>query len=608
MLKKKLLLMSLTALTTLTGLNINLIQKENIINTNPVHYAQRRMNKAVTGLVINLDNMYGEDIFISELSDLGINRIGDIHNTLYFFILDGGGVRDYFTENYVDDTLEIVKYPDEHGFLIKVSNVTESSFQGTCIFDFLHGHGSYDGRDADSIDARDASAYIIYGPSDLNIEYDENGGNPRFLVNDASEDLTGPYISGSQTTFTTNVDSPISIDTIKSSLSAYDETDGDVSSTISVKSDNYSANKNKVGTYSIVFTAHDNSDNYCELTINVTVQDLVFPVLNGPTTLTRSYKAQMTDSDVLAQYTATDNYDSTVTPYIKSKGSPVKQFTVGSSLYVGYIDYVIAVKDSSNHETTKNLRITYQDDVAPVISGSTSFITNNKTSATINDILTTCNIVATDEACGELAYTTSAESNCFYVEKDTFTGSANKPGTYEVVFAAVDKFDNKSTLKVDVVINDKIAPVFYIDESIIYASNEIKMTNVDIVNLMTETNQLNKSKSYRMSINDKDGYLEACQLEDSVPVGDYEIIATVKYEDGTVEEFNKTISVYSEDDPDVKTVKMNPWESFVQWWKNLFAWCRDYLFKGKASFENFGKVFTEGYVKTIISEVEEVSE
>lgn len=601
MLKKKLLLMSLTALTTLTGLSSNLFQKEMNIDTMPIHYVSRKMNKAVTGLIV--DPYYdGHDMDCS-LEDSQIRTEFESSDTYYIFMIDGSGDFDRFDySSFINDEFEVIKDSNvNHAICFKISCFLDIRCSFSEALSFVT-----DGA-TDSFDPRDVSCSFLYGPDNLNIEIDYIDGSPRFLVNDASEDLTGPYITGSQTTFTTNVDSPISIDTIKSSLSAYDETDRDVSSTIAVKTDNYSANKNKVGTYSIVFTAHDNSDNYCELTINVTVQDLVSPVLNGPTTLTRSYKAQMTDSDVLAQFTASDNYDATVTPYIKSKGSPVKEFTVGSSLYVGYIDYVIAVKDSSNHETTKNLRITYRDDVAPVLSGSTSFITNNKTSATINDILSTCNIAATDEVCGELAYTTSAGSNCFYVEKDTFTGSANKPGTYEVVFAAVDKFDNKSTLKVDVVINDKIAPVFYIDESIIYASNEIKMTNVDIVNLMTETNQINKSKSYRMSINDKDGYLEACQLEDSVPVGDYEIIATVKYEDGTVEEFNKTISVYSEDDPDVKTVKMNPWESFVQWWKNLFAWCRDFLFKGKASFENFGKVFTEGYVKTIISEVDETS-
>ena len=86
MLKKKLLLMSLTALTTLTGLNINLTQKENIINTNPVHYAQRRMNKAVTGKIMDPYNC--GDSLDTPFYDANGNTYGENANTLYFFIYE----------------------------------------------------------------------------------------------------------------------------------------------------------------------------------------------------------------------------------------------------------------------------------------------------------------------------------------------------------------------------------------------------------------------------------------------------------------------------------------------------------------------------------------
>lgn len=405
------------------------------------------------------------------------------------------------------------------------------------------------------------------------------------------EDISGPLISGSQKTYTTSVDNPISVETIKSALTAQDETDGDVTTSIIVKSDDYSNNCHTLGTYNIVFAAYDKAGNESILTVTVIVQDLVDPVITGPDTLTLSYSNPKTLEDIKSQYAVTDNYDTSISIEVDAQ-SPNYDGTK-----VGTYSITLKAKDSSNHVVRKTITVNVVDDVAPVFSGASSFVTNNSTSASLDDVMANCNIKATDEISGECEVR---------IKSETLTGNADKVGNYEVVYEATDAAGNISEFKVSVSITDGIPPVFYIDNTVIYAANDIMMTNVDLCNLMIATCEIDASKPYSLSITDTDGYLAACAEGEEVALGDYEVTATVSYKDGNKDVYTKTISVYDAETSDIETkeVKLNFFEAIGQFFKNWKAAWDEGGFKLWWQKLFNGDLFTENMTKIVEVEKE----
>ena len=405
------------------------------------------------------------------------------------------------------------------------------------------------------------------------------------------EDISGPLISGSQKTYTTSVDNPISVETIKSALTAQDETDGDVTTSIIVKSDDYTNNCHTLGTYNIVFAAYDKAGNESILTVTVIVQDLVDPVITGPDTLTLSYSNPKTLEDIKSQYAVTDNYDTSISIEVDAQ-SPNYDGTK-----VGTYSITLKAKDSSNHVVRKTITVNVVDDVAPVFSGASSFVTNNSTSASLDDVMANCNIKATDEISGECEVR---------IKSETLTGNADKVGNYEVVYEATDAAGNISEFKVSVSITDGIPPVFYIDNTVIYAANDIMMTNVDLCNLMIATCEIDASKPYSLSITDTDGYLAACAEGEEVALGNYEVTATVSYKDGNKDVYTKTISVYDAEISDIETkeVKLNFFEAIGQFFKNWKAAWDEGGFKLWWQKLFNGDLFTENMTKIVEVEKE----
>lgn len=405
------------------------------------------------------------------------------------------------------------------------------------------------------------------------------------------EDISGPLISGSQKTYTTSVDNPISVETIKSALTAQDETDGDVTTSIIVKSDDYTNNCHTLGTYNIVFAAYDKAGNESILTVTVIVQDLVDPVITGPDTLTLSYSNPKTLEDIKSQYAVTDNYDTSISIEVDAQ-SPNYDGTK-----VGTYSITLKAKDSSNHIVRKTITVNVVDDVAPVFSGASSFVTNNSTSASLDDVMANCNIKATDEISGECEVR---------IKSETLTGNADKVGNYEVVYEATDAAGNISEFKVSVSITDGIPPVFYIDNTVIYAANDIMMTNVDLCNLMIATCEIDASKPYSLSITDTDGYLAACADGKEVALGNYEVTATVSYKDGNKDVYTKTISVYDAETSDIETkeVKLNFFEAIGQFFKNWKAAWDEGGFKLWWQKLFNGDLFTENMTKIVEVEKE----
>lgn len=463
-------------------------------------------------------------------------------------------------------------------------------------FEFNFEDAIYEGGYSSSVIEQGISASHIYAG------YFGQSSSSRLTLKNIpgmeEEDISGPLISGSQKTYTTSVDNPISVETIKSALTAQDETDGDVTTSIIVKSDDYTNNCHTLGTYNIVFAAYDKADNESILTVTVIVQDLVSPVIVGEDIQTFSYTTAKTLEDIKALYSVTDNYDTNLSIEVDAQSPNFDGSKVGT--------YALTLKavDSSNHIVRKNITVNIVDDIKPVFSGASSFVTNNATSASLDDVMANCNVKAVDEISG----------NCeVRIKSETLTGNADKVGNYEVIYEATDAAGNTAEFKVTISITDGIPPVFYIDNTVIYAANDIMMTNVDLCNLMIATCEIDASKPYSLTITDTDGYLAACAEGDEIPVGEYDVTATVSYKDGNKDVYTKTISVYDSTSSDLEfeEVKLNFFEAIGQFFKNWKAawdeggfklWWQK-LWNGDLFKENMTKIVeVEKEVKTVTSE------
>lgn len=102
--------------------------------------------------------------------------------------------------------------------------------------------------------------------------YDDFNNYCSYTITINVVDNTPPVITGTLI-YNSLVSEPISVDEIISGLSAIDNVDGDVSSFIVVKTDNYSENKDKVGTYYVVFKVEDSLFNKSEISVRINVVD-----------------------------------------------------------------------------------------------------------------------------------------------------------------------------------------------------------------------------------------------------------------------------------------------------------------------------------------------
>jgi hypothetical protein len=174
-----------------------------------------------------------------------------------------------------------------------------------------------------------------------------------------TSDTTPPVIQGDTVVFS-NMDDPVNINDVQSSLSATDETDGNVTSTIINIDDQYTGNENIPGDYITTWQATDASGNISQLSVIVRVVDVTKPIisLSGLSTMYIEYDTTFSDPGA----TATDNNDGDLTSSIVTSG------TVNTSVIGSYsIDYDVS-DSTGNDAITKTRTVIVRDTTDPSIS------------------------------------------------------------------------------------------------------------------------------------------------------------------------------------------------------------------------------------------------
>lgn len=365
---------------------------------------------------------------------------------------------------------------------------------------------------------------------------------------EGKQDVQGPLLSGANVNYYTNVESPISIEAIKSKLTAYDETDGDVSDSITIAEDNYTGCESELGSHTVIFAASDSSGNQSYLTVTIWVKDVTSPTISGPDTLTYSYDDLISEDQFLLNFTAGDNCDTALT---MTTSYPTNIFDKTNAL--GTYTVNVNCSDSSGNAASKAVKVTIEDKKAPEIAGPTTITKRNSVILTTSDILS--QYTATDGYDGECEV---------YVVEDNYTGNGDKVGQYTIKLGAKDKSNNVGTKVLTIDVIDDIAPVWYVDKTLIYVDSSVTLTHQDILNLMIANGEI--ASNYSLVTITNDDY-EATPNQ----VGTYSAKIRVLYANGNEVETTKTIEVL-EEEKGITNNSKSWWDKVCEFFKGIGDW------------------------------------
>ena len=202
-----------------------------------------------------------------------------INGTPYSDVID----IDTFYISWDRTDLYLAQFNNESYFTVDMSNddvgqiiMSTSIYLEVDIEVNVNGTMYYDSMDINdfnfSWDGTELYINNFDGQSYFTIDTETNDlGNIHFSID------SEPVLDG-ETAFVTNVDNPISESTIRSYITAYDETDGNITHLIQLVSDNYTANKYILGSYTLNYSVTDSAGNTATLAVTVLVKDVTSPV------------------------------------------------------------------------------------------------------------------------------------------------------------------------------------------------------------------------------------------------------------------------------------------------------------------------------------------
>ncbi|VEU82756.1 immunoglobulin-like domain-containing protein [Acholeplasma hippikon] len=357
-------------------------------------------------------------------------------------------------------------------------------------------------------------------------------------------DNTRPAISG-QETFVVSVDDPKPVSFFQGYLSAYDETDGNITNRITVKSENYTANSSTLGTYQITFSVKDTAQNESTLVVNVQVVDVTKPVITGNTSIADiSYTQTWNINTFKSTLTVTDNVDNLNASNIvvESDGYTSNKTNLGT------YTVVYSVTDSSGNKATFTKQVRVIDDVAPVFSGPTAITKPNNSILTVNDIK--AQLSANDVKEGD-------KKAQITVKTDNYTGKGNITGSYTIVFEVKDSKGNTATHTVTVTVADNIPPVWYIQNGVsIKLISPATLTRQQILDLLVATGQLNINSTTQINfiIDEYTGH------EDTA--GFYSV--TIGYSDSSGNEGIKNLDIEVVSNENTTPIVIEPEQNFFE--------------------------------------------
>lgn len=400
----------------------------------------------------------------------------------------------------------------------------------------------------------------------------DDSGNESAIhtVTITNKDDIKPIISG-ESSITAGSATKLSIDEIKSHLNVSDNIDTGL--TISVVEDNYSNNYSQVGSHTITFNSTDKSGNVSDIyTLTIVVSDTTKPVITGTNQYTSNMSNPITEAQIRAGLTVTDNVDESLTINLISDGF------VGNEQRFGTFEVHYNATDSAgNVSETFVVRITTHDDIAPVITGINEYTISSIGRLDLEHLQKVLDIADNDGKVPTLK-----------LVKDGYSDYSTIVGKYEVSYSATDSNGNESApFVVTINVVDNIPPQFFIGEDILFVDDTLTLTHQQIVDgLLSQTN-INTGMV-------ADFKLETDYFNSPAVANVYSVRATLLMKDGSVNEINGNIQVMSTVDEENPTIDKTDekeqieqrarsiWEKIGDFFSNLWKWIARYIAFGWA--------------------------
>lgn len=266
---------------------------------------------------------------------------------------------------------------------------------------------------------------------------DEAGNVARLEVFVNVKDVTKPVISG-KNTYTLSYTAKTSLEAFKNALTVTDNYDVNVELVLEL--DHYSENYNSLGTYTVIYTATDTSNNKTTYEILINVVDNIAPEVNGPSTITKGLSVILTLEEIEAQIEYVDDLDTN--PVLEV----VTDEYTGNGDKIGLYLVVFKITDNSGNSSVHEVHVRVRDDIAPVFLVNNNFLNVDKMlSLTKDDFIQL--LINT----GQLQITSSTMIE-FLVNE--YEGNENLPGTYQVTIKASSASGTNNVYEITTIVTD----------------------------------------------------------------------------------------------------------------------------------------------------------
>lgn len=263
---------------------------------------------------------------------------------------------------------------------------------------------------------------------------DAAGNTAETTINVVVKDITDPTITG-KTSYSLKQTETLTLDTIKEGLTIKDNYDTLSINDLVLVKDNYTINKDKVGSYIVTYKVSDSSTNSTEINIIVNVTDGIAPVISGPESVTTNLSLSAPIENLISSYTALDAEDGNVKVNIHNDGYSSNKNKTGS------YKVILSAIDKAGNVSTKEITIVVKDNIPPVFTAEEIITIDYYNSLTHEQIV---------------SLLTDREIYSFSIIKDEYSGNEKKAGKYKVVYLL--KFENGTeetfTRLINVVNND----------------------------------------------------------------------------------------------------------------------------------------------------------
>ncbi len=182
---------------------------------------------------------------------------------------------------------------------------------------------------------------------------DKSGNRTDHIVVVEVIDVIDPELSGTNH-YTKHTNVSLSIKDIMSNLVATDNIDGNISSSITVKKDNYTGNANKVGTYDIVFAVQDFSGNEVEYTVTIDVVNSLPNVYMYDNNVIVYDNVELNNNDIVSLIKKIDNINISSSTVFKVNAEDYYNSTTAGTYEVSY---TAESADGTSFEGTINIKV-----------------------------------------------------------------------------------------------------------------------------------------------------------------------------------------------------------------------------------------------------------